>query len=132
MEDCVMRKKSQVLCCTIHKDLFTQFCYLKLLSKTQHRSRGEWSGELLLSLRALATKDKWQLNVWLDCARRFRTDLNKLNPAFYICPPFVDSGEKKILPKNVSLESQLNTASQPVQHHTKYLHRMLQSFDSNP
>lgn len=41
VEDGVTRKKSQVLCCIIHKDFFAQFCYLKLPSKTQHGIRGK-------------------------------------------------------------------------------------------
>lgn len=60
-------------------------------------------------------------------------DVKKLNPAFHFWAPFVDSGKKNLTEKmSLSLESQLNTTPQSVQHHTKYLLRMLQSFDSEP
>lgn len=82
----------------MHKDLFAQFCYLKSPSKTAEHQKQE-SGELLLSLRVLDTKDKWQLNASLDCAREFRTALNKLNAAFYILTPFLASRKKFYLQK---------------------------------
>lgn len=76
------------------------------------KAAGGGSGELLLSLRDLTIKDKWQLNASLDCANNSeQTWTNQI----LLWVQFVDRGEKKLQKKLLSpLESQLNTTSQSV------------------
>lgn len=124
MKDWVTGKKSQVLCCITHKDLFAPFRYLKLPSKIQHSigGKGQWVTAVFESVRC-------QRQVTVECITWLRKAIQNSSEQTKCCFLHFDTisgqweqilqSKIKIKKIEVSLESQLNTTSLSVKCHTK-------------
>lgn len=110
MEDGVMKKKLQVLCCIICKDFFGRFCYLKLSSETQHgiRGKGQASYCCLGECQILKASDSWtyHLTAQGNSEQRWANYVLLFTFSHHCWPVGTNLSEKKC-----STRSWLNTSS---------------------